>query len=89
MPAWAWNRSGPAVFTKQDLSQSGCDAMKLAPNHTEGRNNEGRRLPFGPALPAAVLAAALLAGCNTMEGFGEDVEAGGSAIEEEAEDASE
>ncbi|MBS3805075.1 MAG: entericidin A/B family lipoprotein [Oleiphilaceae bacterium] len=27
-----------------------------------------------------------LAGCNTMEGAGEDIEAGGEAIEEEAED---
>ena len=28
-----------------------------------------------------------LAGCNTIEGMGEDIEAGGAAIEEKAEDA--
>lgn len=28
-----------------------------------------------------------LAGCNTMEGMGKDIEAGGKAISEEAEDA--
>ena len=27
-----------------------------------------------------------LAGCNTMEGLGEDLEAGGEALEEEAEE---
>ena len=34
------------------------------------------------------LAALAAAGCNTTEGFGEDVEATGDAIEEAAEDAS-
>jgi len=33
---------------------------------------------------AALLAAICLAGCNTMEGVGEDVEAAGSGIEEAA-----
>jgi predicted small secreted protein len=37
-------------------------------------------------LPVAA-AALLLAGCNTMEGFGEDVESAGEAIEEEAEES--
>ena len=31
--------------------------------------------------------AALLAGCNTIEGMGEDIEAAGGAIEKEAEEA--
>lgn len=42
------------------------------------------------ALPAALLACALLAlalgGCNTVAGLGEDVEAAGSAVEQEAEE---
>ena len=29
----------------------------------------------------------VLAGCNTMEGVGEDVQAGGEALEESSEDA--
>jgi predicted small secreted protein len=37
-------------------------------------------------LSIAVLAL-LLAGCNTMEGFGEDVESAGEAIEDEAEES--
>lgn len=35
---------------------------------------------------AAVLAALALAGCNTAEGFGRDLESTGKAIEDEAED---
>lgn len=38
------------------------------------------------ALLAALAMAGLLAACNTMAGFGEDVESAGQAIEEEAED---
>jgi predicted small secreted protein len=37
----------------------------------------------------AVCAGAALAGCNTAEGLGEDVETAGEALEEEAEEASE
>jgi predicted small secreted protein len=37
-------------------------------------------------LTLAVLAGAGLAGCNTMEGVGEDMEQAGEAIEEEAEE---
>ncbi|WP_084536398.1 entericidin A/B family lipoprotein [Azospirillum halopraeferens] len=33
---------------------------------------------------ALLSATALLGACNTMEGFGEDMQAGGQAIEEEA-----
>ncbi len=58
-------------------------------HRSDAAAQHGRRFPFGPALPAALLAAALLAGCNTFEGFGEDVQAGGQAIEEEAQDAQE
>ena len=36
---------------------------------------------------SAVALALLLAGCNTVEGLGKDVEAAGEAIEEEAEEA--
>ena len=36
--------------------------------------------------PLALLA---LAACNTVEGFGEDVQSGGAAIENSAEDAQE
>ncbi|WP_316015075.1 entericidin A/B family lipoprotein [Roseobacter sp. HKCCA0434] len=35
-------------------------------------------------VPALALAAAVLAGCNTIEGAGEDVEAGGEAIQDAA-----
>lgn len=31
--------------------------------------------------------AVLLSGCNTMEGFGQDVQSGGEAVEDAAEDA--
>ncbi len=34
---------------------------------------------------AVILAAAALAGCNTMKGFGQDVQRGGRAIERAAE----
>lgn len=34
----------------------------------------------------ALLLPLLIAGCNTMEGLGEDTEAAGEAIEEEAEE---
>ncbi len=43
------------------------------------------RQTLGVALAALFLAG--LAGCNTMEGMGEDVESAGEAIEEEAEEA--
>lgn len=36
---------------------------------------------------AVFVLAVVLAGCNTMEGVGEDVEAAGSAVDETAEDA--
>ena len=36
-------------------------------------------------LLAVILAAAALAGCNTMKGFGQDVQRGGRAIERAAE----
>ena len=36
---------------------------------------------------AALFAALLLAGCNTIGGFGQDVEEGGSAIQDTAQDA--
>lgn len=40
-----------------------------------------------PLLGALALAAALAAsGCNTMEGAGEDIQQGGEAIEDTAED---
>lgn len=39
------------------------------------------------ALIAATLFSLSLMGCNTMEGVGEDVEAGGEAIEDTANDA--
>jgi predicted small secreted protein len=37
----------------------------------------------------ALVMFALLAACETMEGFGEDVEAGGQAIQESADDVHE
>lgn len=33
-----------------------------------------------------LMAAFLLAGCNTIEGMGKDVEAGGEAVQEKADD---
>lgn len=36
-------------------------------------------------LMAVILAAAALAGCNTVQGFGQDVQRGGRAIERAAE----
>ena len=44
------------------------------------------RKPWVPLLVAALLASALgaLAGCNTVEGAGKDVEQGGKAIKNEA-----
>lgn len=41
------------------------------------------------AFPAMFLAAMLLAACNTVEGVGEDVQAGGEAIEDTAKDVKE
>lgn len=40
----------------------------------------------GAALAASILLLLALSGCNTMEGFGEDLEDAGEAIEEGAED---
>lgn len=40
-----------------------------------------------PMIALALFSASALAACNTIEGVGEDVEAAGSAIEEEAEEA--
>jgi predicted small secreted protein len=46
-------------------------------------SNEANRL-----LAIALLGSAFLLGaCNTMEGLGQDLQAGGESIEEEAEDA--
>lgn len=48
--------------------------------------------PIGALRPAAIVPAALLlavlglSACNTVEGFGEDVQSGGEAIEDTAED---
>ncbi len=42
-------------------------------------------LPLGAC--AALVFGVSLCGCNTTEGAGEDIEAAGEAIEEEAEDA--
>lgn len=39
------------------------------------------------SLAAAMATSVALAACNTTEGAGEDIEAAGEAIEEEAEDA--
>lgn len=39
--------------------------------------------------PALVLAALLLAACNTIEGVGRDVQAGGEAVEDVARDTRE
>lgn len=46
-------------------------------------------LRFRPLILATMLGVTgvSLAACNTMEGVGEDVEAAGSSLEEEAEDA--
>jgi predicted small secreted protein len=38
------------------------------------------------ALTLLAVFAVVLVGCNTMEGMGEDIEAGGEAIEDAAED---
>lgn len=39
-----------------------------------------------PEILAVLVLAGTLAACNTAEGLGEDIEAAGEAIEEEAED---
>lgn len=39
-----------------------------------------------PGILAVLVLAGTLAACNTAEGLGEDIEAAGEAIEEEAED---
>lgn len=39
------------------------------------------------AVPALILAAAVLAGCNTVAGAGEDIQRGGAAIENTANQA--
>jgi predicted small secreted protein len=46
-----------------------------------------RRLPFD-AVPLLLLSLFVLAACETVEGFGRDVQSGGEAIEEASEDAS-
>jgi entericidin B len=44
---------------------------------------------FLPALLLALLMPLLVAGCNTIEGLGEDTEAAGDAVEDEAEEEEE
>lgn len=41
------------------------------------------------SVPILALAAMLLAGCNTVEGVGRDVQAGGEAVEDVARDTRE
>jgi predicted small secreted protein len=59
--------------------------LRLSPDHQLDRGDIMKRLiVLALAATFALPSFALLSGCNTMEGAGKDVQAGGAKIKEEA-----
>jgi predicted small secreted protein len=60
---------------------------RVAPPKAANRPPQQKDDPMPRILIAAALALLTLAGCNTIKGAGEDITAGGQAVQEEAADA--